>query len=63
MQHKKKWTKVKEEIRALDGVSTIEFVSKEQGLNTMKEKLKDEKRRIRRIQCAKNKSIIHSKSN
>ena len=35
--------KVKEDIRALDGISTIEFVSKEQGLNTMKEKLKDEK--------------------
>ena len=34
---------VKEDIRALDGISTIEFVSKEQGLNTMKEKLKDEK--------------------
>ena len=34
--------KVKEDIRALDGISTIEFVSKEQGLNTMKEKLKDE---------------------
>ena len=32
-----------EEINALDGVNTIEFVSKEQGLNTMKEKLKDEK--------------------
>ena len=35
--------KVKEDIRALDGISTIEFVTKEQGLNTMKEKLKDEK--------------------
>ena len=35
--------KVKEDIRALDGISTIEFVSKEQELNTMKEKLKDEK--------------------
>ena len=35
--------KVKENKRALDGISTIEFVSKEQGLNTMKEKLKDEK--------------------
>ena len=35
--------KVKEDIRALDGISTIEFVSKEQGLNTMKEKIKDEK--------------------
>ena len=35
--------KVKEDIRALDGISTIEFVSNEQGLNTMKEKLKDEK--------------------
>ena len=35
--------KVKEDIRALDGISTIEFISKEQGLNTMKEKLKDEK--------------------
>lgn len=34
---------VKKDIRALDGISTIEFVSKEQGLNTMKEKLKDEK--------------------
>ena len=34
---------LKEDIRALDGISTIEFVSKEQGLNTMKEKLKDEK--------------------
>ncbi len=35
--------KVKEQIQAIDGVSTTEFVSKEQGLNTMKEKLKDEK--------------------
>lgn len=34
---------VKEKIRLIDGVSTIDFVSKEQGLNTMKEKLKDEK--------------------
>ena len=33
--------KVKEDIRALDGISTIEFVSKEQGLNTMKEKLQE----------------------
>ena len=53
--------KVKEDIRALDGISTIEFVSKEQGLNTMKEKTKRRKRSIRRIQCTKNKSILHSK--
>ena len=50
--------KVKEDIRALDGISTIEFVSKEQGLNTMKEKLKDEKRSIRRIQCTKKKKHL-----
>ena len=35
--------KVEEEIRKLDHISTIDFVSKEDGLNSMKERLKDTK--------------------
>lgn len=35
--------KVEEEIRKIDNVSTIEFVSKEDGLNIMKERLKEKK--------------------
>ena len=35
--------KVEEEIRKLDHISTLEFVSKEDGLNSMKERLKDTK--------------------
>ncbi len=34
---------VEEKIRAIDNVSTLDFVSKEDGLNTMKERLKDTK--------------------
>lgn len=36
-------TKVGEEIRTLQGISTVDFVSKEDGLNTLKERLKDTK--------------------
>lgn len=36
-------TKVGEEIRTLEGISTVDFVSKEDGLNTLKERLKDTK--------------------
>lgn len=32
-----------EDIRKIDGISTAEFISKEAGLNTMKERLKDDK--------------------
>lgn len=32
-----------EEIRKIPGISTVEFISKEDGLNTMKERLKDQK--------------------
>ncbi len=32
-----------EDIRSIEGVSTVEYVSKEAGLNTMKERLKDDK--------------------
>lgn len=36
-------TQVGEQIRALEGISTVDFVSKEDGLNTLKERLKDTK--------------------
>lgn len=36
-------TKIGENIKAIDGVNTITFVSKEDALNSMKEKLKDNK--------------------
>ena len=35
--------KVEEEIRKLDHISTVDFISKEAGLNSMKERLKDTK--------------------
>ncbi len=35
--------KVEEEIRKLDNISTVEFVSKQDGLNIMKERLKEKK--------------------